>query len=197
MSIGPWEELHYTIRKAHLLGPTRGATVHIFGPLVDERKMPPRGVLDLYATRIFEPSLDGIFTPDGKHPIYAIDTMPHGERSFRHKVYWLPWSHNETVGLNTLDDSNADMFLTSGFSGCHFVSCDGVLLHTAAGYAVAAQSTLPVAEAFNFDRRGGSPAAPRAIVMGWRPRQTKHWFFAYEDINAARKDYDIWKPLRG
>ena len=143
------------------------------------------------------PPLDGIFTPDGKHPIYAIDTMPHGGRSFRHQVYWLPWSHNEAVGLNTLDDSNADMFLTSGFSGCHFVSCDGVLMHTAAGYAAVAESTLPVAEAFKFDRRGGSPTVPRAIVMGWRPRQTKHWFFAYEDIDAARKDYRIWKPLRG
>ena len=93
--------------------------------------MPRKGALDLYAVRAP--------TADQSQNTYTVSTTPSG---FSSKSYWLPWGHNELVHIDDLNKVGASFFLTSGFSGCHFVGCDGTVMHTAAGYRGGVQSAI-------------------------------------------------------
>jgi hypothetical protein len=115
----------YAIRSAHICGDTKGAAVNLSGA-IDTTSAPRRGVYDFRCQR----------SSGGADNIYTISADGSGPTA---RVYWLPWGQNETVQIRTLDREGAAFFLTSGMSGCHFVGCDGVVMHTAAGYTRAVQ----------------------------------------------------------
>ncbi|HWA63971.1 MAG TPA: hypothetical protein VG939_21545 [Caulobacteraceae bacterium] len=148
MAIDPWEALRGAVRVAHLLGPTRGAIVGLGGTLITDHP-PGRGVRTLYAVRA--PSADRA------NNTYTLTTDAADHAA---QVYWLPWGHNEMATIDTLDRSGADLFLTSEFSGCHFVGCDGVIMHTAAGY----KSGVASASVDMDDRMEGEVQAPYALT---------------------------------
>jgi hypothetical protein len=119
MPINPWEALMYALRTAHLCGEVKGRAVYLDPDLENES----RGAVMLHITRV---------TEDNDY-VYNISTHSSAD-SFQKLVYWLPWGQNETVHISSLNRYNTDFFLTSPMSGCYFVGCDGVVMHTAAGY---------------------------------------------------------------
>lgn len=148
MSINPWDALMYAIRSAHICGDTKGAVVNMSGA-IDTTNAPSRGVYDFRCQR----------SSGGANNIYTISADGSGPAA---KVYWLPWGQNETVQIRTLDKEGAAFFLTSGMSGCHFVGCEGVVMHTAAGWDravrknrnpadLAVEDMSEMAEDFGFD----------------------------------------------
>ena len=182
MPIDPWDALRATIRKAHLAGTTSGPVVQLYDRLVDKSKMPSRGVLDLYGF--------WIPTRGDEYTIYGISTFAEAASSV--KVYWLPPTHNATVGVNVLDVSNADLFLAIGFSGGQFVSCDGIFVQNTAAYMSSNQPTFPKIAVPDKD----PSLSPRAVVMGSRSPQTMQWFFAHGNVDPDSTNYGKWRSLQ-
>jgi len=121
MAINPWEALMYAIRCAHIVGSTKGAAVTIDDTV---RLADDKGAMTLYCAR---ERINGA----------SHYTITKDENEFSKQVYWLPWKEgkNETATIELLDRSGAEFFLTSSMSGCHFVGCDSVVMHTAPGFA--------------------------------------------------------------
>lgn len=123
MAFDIWTALGYAIRVAHQLGPVRGRPVELAGRLA-ANDAPPRGARDLYCARVRN---------DAGTPTYVLSDEQVGSAAAQ-KVYWLPWAQNEAVQIATLDRAEVRFFLTSAMSGCHFLGCNGMVMHMAAGY---------------------------------------------------------------
>ena len=211
MPIDPWEALRVTVRAAHLLdSPIKGAKVE----LVDTAAL-RSGLTNLYAVRSA--------SSDGKYNRYTISP---NQSAFSASVFWLPWSQGTDSGASiaALERAGAHLFLTAGLSGCHFVGCDGAIVHTDA--MLFAESGLKTIDdvleddidpttkfvlysADNpkpFENPGAFPGTTvsygvkgtpsRAIVMGWRSADKDQWFFAYQDVTQGSTQFGLWKPLR-
>lgn len=209
MPFNPWEALGFAVRAAHIVGPTPAAPVRLAEDLEQESGERGKTTLRCISTR----------GQDGRKT-YVISRSGDGAEA---AVFWLPWGQNPTVATSVLDKSGADFFLTSGFSGCYFIGCDGAVMHTAAGYRISsgvhpARSALAelveLGEDLNFDAdkafvlgpakdKGpvtatyGDGTAPfRAVVLGWRSLAKDQWFYAYQDLTLGTGEYAVWKPLR-
>ncbi|XEY16672.1 hypothetical protein ABMY26_09325 [Azospirillum sp. HJ39] len=211
MAINPWTAIGYAIRSAHIVGDTKGAAVRLDNSIAEDET---RGVKTLYCGRAQ--------SNDGSHNVYTITAEPgaHGEQ-----VYWLPWGQNPMAAISALNNSGATFFLTSEFSGCYFVGCNGVVMHTAAGYkqnqghplahALAEmqewgeeldQDTsqrfvlAPFSEGTRpgvTDVYGTAGTAHRSVVMGWKqPGTPPQWCFAYQDLTMTTSRFGIWRRLR-
>jgi hypothetical protein len=211
LPIDPWEALRVTVRAAHLLdSPIKGAQVEL-----DGTAQLKSGLTNLYAVRSAGPG--------GKYNRYTISP---NQSAFRAGVFWLPWAQGRDMGASiaSLERAGAYLFLTAGLSGCHFVACDGAIVHTDAMlFAESGLKTiddvleddidptkkLVLYSADNpkpFEDPGAFPgatatygvkgAASRAIVMGWRSADKGPWFFAYQDVTPASTQFGLWKPLR-
>lgn len=123
MPVNPWEAIGYAIRAAHVVGPTKAAAVRLADDLAQPGTWPRRGKCALRVV--------ASLSADRSHKVYTISKSGQGPTA---EVFWLPWGQNETVQVRSLDNSGSNFFLTSEFSGCYFVGCDGILMHTAAGY---------------------------------------------------------------
>jgi len=124
----PWEALRVAVRVANLqrIGPTKGAIVQLQGRLANLDDSPAQGVIPAYAERL--PGSDGT-----TNFYYIYDERPDDSAKMA-GVYWLPYkTHlNPTVEINTLNNSGAALFLSSGLTGCHFLGNAGLLMHSAA-----------------------------------------------------------------
>ncbi|MBC7908055.1 MAG: hypothetical protein H7Y60_15110 [Rhodospirillaceae bacterium] len=111
----------YAIRSAHTVGPTKGAAVRLDGDLVTV-DAPLAGARPLYSVRSPDSNDDNTYT------------ITDGGPGAVQMVYWLPWGQNAFAAISVLNKSAATIFLTSEFSGCYFIGCKNMVMHTAAGY---------------------------------------------------------------
>jgi hypothetical protein len=211
MPFNPWEAMGYAVRSAHVVGPTKAAAIRLADDLVQPSSWPNRGKNSLACV--------ASLSADRSHKIYTISKSGLGTTA---DVFWLPWGQNEIVQIKTLNESRAEFFLTSEFSGCYFIGCDGMVMHTAAGYkqdtgnnpaVTALKEMVEIGEDLDLDTSssyvlspgggykdasafyGSKGEANRAVVLGWRSPTKDQWFFAYQDLTIGTTQFGVWRPL--